>query len=61
MGGRRVKDKIMLLLVLIAILFLLFSIVIMMLHQILLADQQILDFIEGIRLADNPQSSRTIH
>ena len=24
-------------------------------------EQQILDFIEGIRLADNPQSSRTIH
>ena len=24
-------------------------------------EQQILDFIDGIRLADNPQSSRTIH
>ena len=24
-------------------------------------EQQILDFIEGIRIADNPQSSRTIH
>lgn len=24
-------------------------------------EQQILDFIEGIRLSDNPQSSRTIH
>ena len=24
-------------------------------------EQQILDFIEDIRLADNPQSSRTIH
>ena len=24
-------------------------------------EQQILDFIEGIRLADNPQSNRTIH
>tara|TARA_Y100001963_G_scaffold70833_1_gene98553 strand:- start:1894 stop:2022 length:129 start_codon:yes stop_codon:yes gene_type:complete len=41
------KDKIIVLIVLIAILFLLFSVIIMMLHQILLADQEILDFINA--------------
>ena len=39
------KDKIIFLIILTAILFLLFSAVVMSVHQILLADQQILDFI----------------
>jgi hypothetical protein len=39
------KNRIIILIILTAILFLLFSAVVMSVHQILLADQQILDFI----------------
>ena len=45
MGGRRVKEKLTVLLVLVIILFLMFLGTVGMIHQILQADQEILNFI----------------
>jgi len=44
-GKSEMKNRIITLIILTAILFLLFSAVVMSVYQILLADQQILDFI----------------